>query len=99
MFMTKYFPPAKTVPLHSNIKSFKQDDREPLGLAWERMKEALRNCPSHGIEEWLILHLFYNALSPLSKFMLDTATGGTFMRKEVVVAKKLLGDMQENHVH
>ena len=58
LFMTKFFPPAKTMQLRSNITGFRQEEREPLELAWERMKECIRNCPSHGMEDWLILHLF-----------------------------------------
>ena len=97
IFMTKYFPSAKTMQLRSIIIGFKHEDREPLALAWERMKDSLSNCPNHGMEEWLILHLFYNALNTMSKSMLDTAAGGTFMGKEIEVAKKLLDDMQNNH--
>jgi hypothetical protein len=41
------------------------------------MKEVVRNCPNYGMEEWLTL--FYHALNPMSKFMLDTAARGTFM--------------------
>ena len=49
------------------------------------------------MEDWLILHLFYNALNPVSKSMLDTAAGGTFMGKQITEAKKLLDNMQDNH--
>jgi hypothetical protein len=49
-FMSKFFPPAKTMQLRSNIIGFRQEDREPLALAWERMKEFVRNCPNHGME-------------------------------------------------
>ena len=38
LFMTKFFPPAKTMQLRSNITGFRQEEREPLALAWERMK-------------------------------------------------------------
>src|SRR3954462_879211 len=55
------------------------------------------NCPSHGMEDWLTLHLFYNALNPVSKSMLDTAAGGTFMGKQITEAKQLLDNMQDNH--
>ena len=83
--------------MHSQIISFKQEEREPSTLAWDRMKEAIRNCPNHGIEEWLILHMFYNALNPMSKTMLDNAAGGTIMGSPINEFKKLLDDMQENH--
>ena len=95
--MTKYFPPSKTMQLHFFITGFSQEEHEPLALAWERMKDSVRNCPNHGMEEWIILHLFYNALNPMSKSMLDTAAGGTFMGNEIEVAKKLHNDMQDNH--
>ena len=97
IFMTKFFPPAKTMQLRSNITGFRQEDREPLALAWERMKDVVRNCPNHGMEEWLVLHLFYNALNPMSKSMLDIAAGGTFMGKDIALTTKLLNDMQDNH--
>ena len=97
IFMTKFFPPAKTMQLRSNITGFRQEDREPLELAWERMKEFIRNCPNHGMEDWLILHLFYNALNPMSKSMLDIAAGCTIMGRPGSVATKLLDDMQNNH--
>jgi hypothetical protein len=61
------------------------------------MKEEMRNCPNHGMEEWLILHLFYNALNPMSKTMLDIATGGTMMGRPIEEVKRLLDEMQENH--
>src|SRR4051812_45015865 len=57
----------------------------------------MRNCPSHGMEDWLILHLFYNALNTVSKSMLDTAARGTFMGKKITEAKQLLDNMQDNH--
>jgi hypothetical protein len=95
--MSKFFPPTKTMQLRSNITGFRQEDREPLALAWERMKESVRNCPNHGMEQWLIRHLFYNALNPVSKSMLDTIAGGTFTVKGFEEGTKLLDDMQNNH--
>ena len=60
--------------LHSQITGFKQEEREPLALAWDHLKEAIRNCPNHGMEEWLILHMCYYASTLMSKTMFDTAT-------------------------
>jgi hypothetical protein len=50
-------------------------------------------CPNHGMEEWLILYLFYNALNPISKSMLEIASTGIFMGRQVDVATKLLNDI------
>jgi hypothetical protein len=49
------------------------------------------------MEQWLILHLFYNALTPVSKSMHDYAVKGTLMGKGVEEVTKLLDDMQNNH--
>jgi hypothetical protein len=50
-FMSKHFQPAKTMHLRSNIKCSRQEERKPLALAWERMKESIRSCPNYGMEE------------------------------------------------
>jgi hypothetical protein len=50
----------------------------------------LRTCPSYGVNEWTILHSFYNGLNYISRSMLDSAAGGTFMTKNVSVAKAIL---------
>ena len=71
-FLSKFCPPAKIMQLHSQIIGFKQEECEPLALAWDRMKEAIRNYPNHGMEEWLILHMFYNGFNHISKTILDT---------------------------
>jgi hypothetical protein len=71
--------------LQFNITGFRQEDREPLALTWERVKESLRNCPNHGMEQWLILHLFYNALNHVSKSMLNTAARGIFMHQSDLI--------------
>lgn len=53
------------------------------------------------IDGWIscgvILHVFYNALNPLSKNIFDTTAGGAFMGWRASEAKKLLADMWENH--
>jgi hypothetical protein len=51
-FMSKYFPPAETMQLQSNIAGFRQKEREPLAFAWEWIKESVRICPNNGMEEW-----------------------------------------------
>ncbi|KAM3333353.1 hypothetical protein ACQJBY_028437 [Aegilops geniculata] len=79
--LSKFCPSVNIMQLRSQITSFKQEEREPLVLVWDCMKEAIRNCPNHGMKEWLILHIFYNSLTPMSKIMLDTTAGGTITEK------------------
>ena len=55
-FINKYYPPVKILQNRNSILSFKQSDNEHVATAWERIKTMLRTCPSHGVNEWTILH-------------------------------------------
>ena len=54
-FISKYFPPAKVISLRNDIMNFKQLDHEHVAQAWERMKLMIRNCPTHGLNLWMII--------------------------------------------
>ncbi|KAI4347762.1 hypothetical protein L6164_008545 [Bauhinia variegata] len=81
-FLTKYFPPSKTTKLRTEIVNFNQFDRESLYDAWERFKELLRKCPHHGMQDWLVMQVFYGGLSPNTKTVVDAAAGGAFLNKD-----------------
>jgi hypothetical protein len=49
------------------------------------------------MEEWLRIHLFYNGLNAMSKYMLDTTVGGIFIGRPVSVTRQLLDNMQNNN--
>ena len=54
-FISKYFPPAKIISLRNDIMNFKQLDHEHVAQAWERVKLMIRNCPTHGLNLWMII--------------------------------------------
>ena len=76
-FISKYFPPAKIISLRNNIMNFKQLDHEHVAQAWGRMKLMIRNCPTHGLNLWMIIQKFYAGLNFASRNLLDLAAGGT----------------------
>jgi len=39
----------------------------------------LRLCPHHGLEKWLIIHIFYNGLWYTTKMNVDAAASGALM--------------------
>ena len=39
----------------------------------------LRNCPTHGLNLWMIIQIFYAGLNIVSRNLLDSTAGGTFM--------------------
>ena len=84
-FITKYFPPAKIISLRNDIMNFKQLEHEHVAQSWERMKLMIRNCPTHGLNLWMIIQIFYARLNFASRNLLDSAAGGTFGYPELCV--------------
>ena len=54
-FVTKYFPSTKNISLRTQIMNFQQLEHEHVAQSWERMKMMLRNCPTHGLNLWMII--------------------------------------------
>jgi len=97
--LSKYFPPGKTAKLRADITSFAQLHSESLYEAWERFKDLQRQCPHHGVPDWLLIQTFYNGLDQTLKMSIDAAPGGALMGKSIEVAKALLEYMAANNYH
>ncbi|XP_045827939.1 uncharacterized protein LOC123919930 [Trifolium pratense] len=97
VFLARYFPPSKTAMLRAQINGFRQRDNESLFEAWERYKEMIRICPHHGLENWLIIHTFYNGLLYNTRMTIDAAAGGALMDKPYNQAYQLIESMAQNH--
>ena len=89
-FISKYFPSAKIMSLRNDIMNFKQLDHEHVAQSWERMKLMICNCPTPGLNLWMIIQIFYAELNFASSNLLDSAAGGTFMEITLGDATKLL---------
>jgi hypothetical protein len=96
-FIAKYFPPAKIISLRNEIMNFKQLEHEHVAQSWERIKLMIRNCPTHGLSLWMIIQKIYAGLIFLSRNLLDSATGGTFMEITLGEATKLLDNIMTNY--
>lgn len=96
-FLAKFFPPAKTAQLRSEICQFKQNDFESLYEARERYKDLIRHCPQHGLPDWLQVQMFCNGLNGQTQTIVDVATGGTLMSKTIEGATYLLEEMASNN--
>ena len=77
--------------------NFKQLEHEHVVQSWERMKMMLRNCPTHGLNLWMIIQFFYAGLNFNSRNLLDSGTGGTFMEITLGEATKLLDNIMANY--
>src|SRR4051812_42071053 len=61
------------------------------------MKSLFKNCPTHGLTTWMVIHTFYAGLNFTSRNLLDWSAGGTFMSTTLGDAMKLLDDMRLNY--
>ena len=97
LFSLSIFPPAKIISLRNDIMNFKQLDHEHVAQAWERMKLTIRNCPTHGLNLWMIIQEIYAGLNFASKNHLDQAAGVTYMEITLGDARKLLDNIMANY--
>ena len=77
--------------------NFKQLEHEHVAQSWGRMKMMLRNCPTHGLNLWMIIQKIYVGLNFVSRNLLDSAAGGTFMEITLGEAIKLLDNIMANY--
>src|SRR3954467_13191415 len=96
-FIWKYYPPANIIQLRSNIMNFCKLDNKHVAQAWERMIFFVKNCPTYGLNTWMVIQTFYAGLNFTSRNLLDSAAGGTFMSTTLGAATKLLDEMMTNY--
>ena len=92
-FLHKYFPPHKTAKFCNEITTFKKSGSETIYSAWERFKELQRQCPHHGLPEWMIPQIFYNGLTDEHRNIVNAAAGGKWMDKTAREVVTLLEDL------
>ena len=57
----------------------------------------IRNCPTHGLNLWMIIKNSYAELNFASRNLLDSAAAGTFMEITLGEATKLLDNIMVNY--
>ena len=85
------------ISLRNDIMNFKQLDHEHVSQAWERMKLMIRNCPTHGLNLWMIIQKNYAGWNFASRNLLDSGAGGTFMEITLGEGTKLLDNIMVNY--
>ncbi|XP_048491553.1 uncharacterized protein LOC125492860 [Beta vulgaris subsp. vulgaris] len=95
-FLVKFLGKEKTTKLRNELATFEQDDDESLYEAWRRFLRLQRQCPHHGIPEWMLIQTFYNGLTHEFRIYIDAASGGSLMTKNPTEAKELIEKMAAN---
>ena len=72
---------------------------ETFHEAWERLRDLNRECPHHGVSNHELTQIFYDGLGLQDRYLLDAASGGTFMSKFEDEAIELIETMTENSHH
>ena len=80
-FLHKYYSVGKTSVVRRAIHEFSQVPGEVFYEAWERLRDLLRQCLYHDIPKHEITQIFYDGLGAPERYLLDAASGGTFMSK------------------
>lgn len=83
--------------LRANINGFRKKENESLFEALEHYNDMIRICLHHGLEEWLIIHTYYNGLLYNTRLTIDAAVGGTLMDKPYNEANQHIESMAQNH--
>ncbi|KAJ9562420.1 hypothetical protein OSB04_007580 [Centaurea solstitialis] len=90
-FLIHFFPPAKAAELRGDITTFIQRGSELLGIYLQR------NCPHHGVPEWLIIQTFRNGLKQDVRTSIDAVASGSIVNKTPAATKALIEDMASNN--
>nr|GFA40520.1 reverse transcriptase domain-containing protein [Tanacetum cinerariifolium] len=97
MFLGKYFPPSMVTNLRNEITNFRQHPDESLFESWERYKLPINRCPNHNMLLVTQIDTFYNGLTLRHRDTINTAAGGTFMKRRPEECYDLIENMTIHH--
>ena len=84
---------SRTAKFKNKISSFSQRTNESFSEAWERFKEYTTQRPHHGFTKESLLSTLYSGANPKIKMLLDTASNGNFLNRDVVTSWKLVENL------
>jgi len=89
-FCLFFFPISKVIPHRMELLSFKQNDGEPLGVAWARFMQSATSGPPHNVQEEMLMQHFIYGLNPESSHFMNLASEGSVMYKTVAEVRTTL---------
>ena len=98
-FLRKYYSIGKTTSVQKAIREFTQGTSETFHEACEQLRDPTRECPHHRVSNHELTQIFYDKLGPHDRYLLDAASGGTFMSKYEDDAMELIETLAENSYH
>ncbi|KAG7559515.1 Integrase catalytic core [Arabidopsis thaliana x Arabidopsis arenosa] len=95
-FLTKFFSNSRTTRLRNEISGFTQKNAETFCEAWERFRGYQNQCPHHGFSKASLLSTLYRGVLPKIRMLLDTASNGNFLNKEVEEGWELVENLAQS---
>ena len=95
-FLRKYYSVGKTTSVQKAIREFTQGTSETFHKAWEQLRDLTKEFPHHEVSNHELTQIFYDGLGPQDRYLLDAASGGTFMSKYEDQAIELIKMVAEN---
>ena len=95
-FLAKFFSNSRTARLRNEISGFNQKNSESFAEAWERFKGYTTQCPHHGFKKASLLSTLYRGALPKIRMLLDTASNGNFLNKDVAEGWELVENLAQS---
>ena len=95
-FCLQFFPISRVVNLHLEILSFKQKEKEFLGMAWECFNTLINTGPDLAIQDPILLQHFYMGLDRKTSKNLNMASGGLFLHVSANIGSSILTKILED---
>ncbi|KAG7529717.1 hypothetical protein ISN44_Un124g000010, partial [Arabidopsis suecica] len=95
-FLAKFFSNSRTARLRNEISGFNQKNSESFSEAWERFKGYTTQCPHHGFKKASLLSTLYKGALPKIRMLLDTASNGNFLNKDVAEGWELIENLAQS---
>ena len=95
-FCLHFFPISMVVSLHSEVLSFKQEEKESLDMTWECINAFINTGPDLAIQDPILLQHFYMGLDRKTSKRLDTTSEGSFLHVSANSGRSILTKILDN---
>jgi hypothetical protein len=95
-FFLNFFPISRVVKLHSEALSFKQEEKESLGMEWGHFNALINTSPELAIQGPILLQHFYIGIYRETSKLLNMASGGSFLHVSANLGRSILTKILEN---
>ena len=92
----QFFPISRVAILRSEVLTFKQEEQESLGMAWDRFNAHINTGPNLAIQDPILLQHFYMGLDRKTSKRLDMASGGSFLHVSANSGRSILTKILDN---